>query len=534
MIKRSLLALSLLVILSVVPVGRAAAQTSERITDFASNITLGQDGFASITETINYDFGTADRHGIFREIPLQYQVVDDRGYQLEATVLSVSRDGLPEQFSMSGSSPSYSNVKIGDPDTTITGLHEYRLEYMLGPVIIESDDGFDIVRLDIPGTGWSVPIDHASALVTYTDLPSNSICYEGYTGFTAQTCVIEQVGTSTSFSTSKSLAIGQTMTVETAFPSNTFSSHAQLATLQSASESLPVQALAFIGIMLSVILIGIGKPAIGKMRYLRRRKQEIVIPQYEPPKNMGPAELGLLIDNSSSGAELSATLINLAVNGFIKIVQTKEKKWYRNARYNFLKLKPADSKIKPYEKEIFNALFSKGDTVDSSDLARSSKFRSANLAFHKQLVKNLKTQGFYKKVNVFKSDLASRMTDGGYKKWAEVDGFREFLQLTEADRLAFTDAPSKKPEQFSQFLPYAIAIGVEKEWADQFKDLSVNVNDWYQSNSLASDYNLARMSSSLSRGLGSVSASANRSSGSSGVSSGFSGGGFSGGGGGSW
>ena len=84
---------------------------------------------------------------------------------------------------------------------------------------------------------------------------------------------------------------------------------------------------------------------------------------------------------------------------------------------------------------------------------------------------------------------------------------------------------------FEKLLPYAVAFGVEKIWANRFKDIALNQPSWYvgQNNAV---FNAVYFSSVLHSSVSTLSYSATPTRSSSGFSSGFGGGGFSGGGGG--
>ena len=90
---------------------------------------------------------------------------------------------------------------------------------------------------------------------------------------------------------------------------------------------------------------------------------------------------------------------------------------------------------------------------------------------------------------------------------------------------------------FEKFLPYAIAFGVEKIWADRFKDIKLTKPDWYDGYDMQT-FNSVYFISSLNSSMHSFSSAATPTRSSSGFSSGFSGGsvggGGGGGGGGSW
>ncbi|MBI5638917.1 MAG: DUF2207 domain-containing protein, partial [Nitrospirae bacterium] len=49
-----------------------------------------------------------------------------------------------------------------------------------------------------------------------------------------------------------------------------------------------------------------------------------------------------------------------------------------------------------------------------------------------------------------------------------IEGFREFLMMTEKDRMNLFNPPEKTPELFEKYLPYALALDVEQEWSEQF------------------------------------------------------------------
>src|SRR5438067_4770095 len=124
----------------------------------------------------------------------------------------------------------------------------------------------------------------------------------------------------------------------------------------------------------------------------------------------------------------------------------------------------------------------------------------------------------------------------------EIDGLRQYLGVAERDELARQKAPPKTPQEFSKFLPYAVALDVEKTWADRFAialgsaALAQAVSSWYLGGDSPASFSIGHFTNSVSS-LGETIAAASTPPGSSG-GSGFSdsggggGGGSSGGGGG--
>ena len=120
----------------------------------------------------------------------------------------------------------------------------------------------------------------------------------------------------------------------------------------------------------------------------------------------------------------------------------------------------------------------------------------------------------------------------GTRQLEKVLGFREFLSRVEGERL---DRMVKTPEMFEKFLPFAMALGVEDNWAKAFEGIYKEPPSWYTGPVGGHMFRPSTFANNLgvmSTQAASVMASAPRSSGGSGFRGGSSGGGFGGGGGG--
>jgi uncharacterized membrane protein len=128
--------------------------------------------------------------------------------------------------------------------------------------------------------------------------------------------------------------------------------------------------------------------------------------------------------------------------------------------------------------------------------------------------------------------LMRKRTQKGVITREEVLGLREYIKVAEADRIKFHNAPEKNPQLFEKLLPYAMVFGLEKKWAEQFKDIYITPPSWY-GGPVGSSFNSMIFVSSLNSFASSAnSAIISASRGAAGGNSGFGGGGFSGGGGG--
>ena len=123
-----------------------------------------------------------------------------------------------------------------------------------------------------------------------------------------------------------------------------------------------------------------------------------------------------------------------------------------------------------------------------------------------------------------------RRTRKGYEALDHLRGFKQFLSVTEKERYVFHNAPERNAEQFMEYLPYAIAFGVEKEWAKAFEGITIPDPSWYDGGSGSHAFSAVGLTNSL----GSFSTALASSGMSASSGGGSSGGGSGGGGGGSW
>ena len=154
--------------------GALRAQFGERITDYDFKAELTKDGTAKVTETIDYDFGTASRHGLERFIQVRTSLNADDPI-LDGRDSSGRWERVTPLTNLSASSPtgapsdvevihedSIERIRVGDPDKTVSGPQTYVLRYELKGVV-NAFDGYEEVTLNLVGDQWRVPIDAATA-----------------------------------------------------------------------------------------------------------------------------------------------------------------------------------------------------------------------------------------------------------------------------------------------------------------------------------------------------------------------------------
>ncbi|MGY2082822.1 DUF2207 domain-containing protein [Blastococcus sp. SYSU DS0539] len=150
----------------------ALAGGGERVRLLWVAATVADDGSARVTEVIDYDFGGEERRGILRRVP---------GLDAAAPV-EVSSPDAPDDVTVTEAG----EIRIGDPDRTVTGRHRYVLRYTLDGVA-----SGDALAWNAVGTGWDVPIDDVRVHVSAPAELAQGRCSAGEPGST-EPCDVEQ------------------------------------------------------------------------------------------------------------------------------------------------------------------------------------------------------------------------------------------------------------------------------------------------------------------------------------------------------
>jgi len=144
-------------------------------------------------------------------------------------------------------------------------------------------------------------------------------------------------------------------------------------------------------------------------------------------------------------------------------------------------------------------------------------------------------------MNVIFYNLLHAPTDLGRQIMDEIEGFKLYLSVAEADRMNMHGAPDVTTDVFERFLPYAIGMGVEKPWSKALESHLAKIGEvdnayypsWYRGGSSWSSRDLGAATAGIVGGVAAGMTAATPPS-SSGSSGGSSGGGGGGGGGGGW
>lgn len=538
--------------------------------DVSANLEVSR--LVTVKEEITYDFGSADKHGIFRDIPMVYRR-DGGNYSYRYDVVRVLRDGKAEPYTTSYADGNMS-LKIGDKEKTVSGAHVYTIEYKTDRAINDFDTSQEFYWNAV-GDGWQVPIE--SVAFTATGGPGvdmgavSSTCFVGAYGSTEKSCGIKTQGGGIVVTAQRVLEAREGLTVAIAFPKGTFQ-----------PISLTTRIWQFIqdnGVLLLPVVVFL----FLFFRWWtkgRDPRMAAVIPEYEAPEGYTPALMAAAAtEGDVPDRSITATIIDLAQRGYMHIRFSEEKGllFGTTQKYTFVKTQKQADGLSGADKIVYDGIFKQGDEVPLDALKEASaKFYSVVADFKRDIQKNVDAQKLFDKnpgavrgayialgflvawgtlfffartglsivVGIVTGILIAvfgwimpRRTAEGMEVLRKVKGFEWFMSVTEKGRLDFHNAPERTPSQFMAILPFAIAAGLEKKWAAQFTSLNIPAPSWAEGTAL-SHFSAANFVSSLgdmhTSAAGSFSPPSSAGSGGSGFSGGGSGGGGGGGGGGSW
>ncbi len=527
----------------------------EGIERYETQLAIGADGIVSVRELIDYMF-VSPRHGIFRTIPTVKTTDEGKRYVVGITDEAITDEfGEPYQMQKSAQSDTVT-FKIGNPDVTVTGPTHYAVSYRATGALTYFS-GHDELYWNAIGTEWTVPIAHARVTVTLPGKidPENlmSRCFVGPVGSKEETCSVESTNNGVVFSSSRPLDVSEGMTVVVGFPKG----------LVAVVEPTPIvsfwdttmgKIVLFFLFLLGLLWYILLPVKIARRWWLRGRDPKPAMGEthawFSPPvtqahRNLTPAEAGTLVDERAEPKDVYATIVDLARRGYMKILETKP------GSLDLSKTKDwtGDSHILPFERVLLSGIFASSDLVHLGKIHLAATLKKVQGMIYESLVK----EGFFPEnpdsirnkyyvlaffgfltvnpllflAGVIFGTLMPRKTEFGAQGAAVGRSLKNFL-VSQDEKLAFQ---AKHGMMFEKLLPYAVAFGVEKIWAQKFKDLNLPPPAWYVS-SAPGRYSSAHIVKGLQKGARVSFASSVGTKSSSGFSSGFTGGGSSGGGGG--
>jgi uncharacterized protein (TIGR04222 family) len=583
--------------------GTAARAGTERIDDYAVQLHVQPLGELEVIEQITYDFGATPHHGIFRDIPTRLRFDDryDRLYELRVDSVTVRPDASAD-YTIEDAGGGMTRIKIGDPDATVTGVHVYTIAYTVRGAMNTFSD-HDELYWNAIGPSWSVPIDRATVQVNGPGDIVGAACFTGPTGSTLA-CDRAATRANEAAFAQRSMFPYQALTVVIGFPKGAVADASpilqerwsvQRAFLADAQHAVPAAAILLAGLGVFGFLVWtrgrdvryqgspvdqvMGNPIGTTQRVPVGEADDAAPVEFAPPDGIRPGQAGVLIDERANTVDVVATIVDLAVRGYLVIQEIPKEGIFGKPDWRLVQLDADRSSLLVYERSLLDALFRDGGDVTLSSLRRTFSERLREVEGHMYV--DAAAQGWFPTrpdrvrlrwralgilglvagaalafvairfsgygfvgiaavlvglVFVIGASRMPRRTAKGTAMLRRTRGYRQVIDT--ADR--YLARWAEQENVFPKTLPYAIVFGLTDKWARAFASLAedpatVPGMAWYVPAHAFSIDGFADAIDGFTVATSGTMTATPAGSGSSGFGGGgFSGGGGGGGGGGSW
>lgn len=548
---RTLWSLFAAAFLALIPATASAAETppdapGREVTRWDQTFTLHTDGSMDVRLEFDFDYGNDPGHGPYLVLPTRqgYDDTYDRLYPLSA-ITAQSLTGAPDAANVDWGQY-FTEVKVGDPAIgDVSGVQTYVISYSVGAVMnstSQADLGGqgdaavgDEFYWNAVGDGWTIPISNARVTVIAPVGVADVTCFSGALRST-EACSHSEFDGNIAVFEEPYLAQGQPLTVAVMYPAGSFDTDPLLIESNDFKRAFAVTpvTLGGAGALLLAGLVVLARrlrtaatdeqfvgltPGLGPVDGMpgdvqsRDYKAPVAV-QFEPPVGMKPGQLGTLIDEKADPRDVTATLVDLAVRGYLRIDDAGEVTsglFSKQRDYTLVQLRPSDAGLYPYETTLLDALFLGRTEVKLSDL--KTTFSSSMASVQSKLYDNVTLLGWFRSnprrartlwafagvgltiAGVFGTFVlasatsfaliplglipvgiatlvttrnAPARTAKGTAVLQQARGFELYITKAEANQLRFEEGE----DLFSKYLPYAIAFGVADKWADKFAELA--------------------------------------------------------------
>ncbi len=381
------------------------------IQDFSVSATLHKNGQLEVIENITVDFENERHHGIYRVIPTYF-----RNHPIDFKLITASNPtGAGRKYKVSRGYKVV-NIRIGDKDTYVTGIQKYVISYKVKYVVFDSA-GAQWLIWNVTGNQWGVPIKRASFSIIFDDIkgPVISGCFTGAYGETRYNCTPTCSSNFCTFKTTTSLGRYEGFTILIKFPPGSVAQPGTFTKIMWWFRRLWP---------LLIPIFTFFYMFFQWLKHGRDPKMGPVTPMYEPPEDVLPIEAGSIIDEKMDPRDLTAEIIDLALRGYIEIIETPDKK-----DYVLVRLKDITVDMNEVDRYLISSLFSVGSVKELLKKARKKARKDPEYAKFLQTINEHLDQGrdviaisslpglsrrFYKQFNIIRKKVMRELTERGY------------------------------------------------------------------------------------------------------------------------
>ncbi|NWF70682.1 MAG: DUF2207 domain-containing protein [Chloroflexi bacterium] len=297
------------------------------------------------------------------------------------------------------------------------------------------------------------------------------------------------------------------------------------------AQMAPLRSAIDLGVIGLSLLIALGGPLLIYIQwYTRGRDPKVgIVPEYlsEPPSDLRPAVVGTLVDERADLRDVLSTLIDLAQRGYLVIEENREEGFMgigSSSKFIFKRTDQAATGLHDFESTLLQNLFP-GNMLERRMESLQNQFYQYIPTLQNQLYQQLVKEGFYEQsphttrtlwtgigggilaipiiiialvlgndgtlsgpsalalvalgftgiVGLITAQFMPSKTQKGAEEAAKWRAFYRYM-----DNLDKYSSVEEASLRFEEYLPYAVAFGLNNEWIRRFSKLSdMPVPTWY-------------------------------------------------------
>ena len=381
---QGLLVLAIVLLTAFLAAPQAWADESAPINHWNVDVNLSLDGVAHVNAELEMDFSKTFGRGPVFVLPTRQPGGEDgQFYRYEISGIRVSSPTAPDQIHTTTDKEGNIQVRVGDANRYLHEKHTYQISYTVTGLIAPNHpkSHLDEFNWNVIGN-WRGRINNFKVKVTGPEDVSKAACWTGNNY--KQSCTSGSSGKTATYSL-PSVSPGTPVQVVAGFPAGTFPGAKQNVeyrrTLSNAFSLTPITGAATLvttaGAAFAIVKI--------RNRYARDeaylgvtpglsphadQKEHIgflpddlnVAVQFHPPKNATPGEIGTLMDANADFIDVSSSIIDLAVRGYLVITAQKD------GDHLLTRTEKDQRELAYYERKLLSRLFQSGDEVTLKEL----------------------------------------------------------------------------------------------------------------------------------------------------------------------
>lgn len=359
---------TLLFVLALLFAAAGEAGAAERITSFASEVTIGADSALTVKETIAVvSEGNEIKRGIQRDFPTIYKDRNNLSYVVGFDVLGVKRDGKDEPYTVLSISNG-KRIRIGSADVFLdNGPHVYEITYKTTRQLGYFAE-YDELYWNVTGNSWTFPIEKAETTIL---LPPGATVkqhaeYTGPQGASGSDAEVTQAaGDLYKAHTTRVLNPNEGFTVAVGWPKGFVTPPTEI---DKAADKVKDN-LGFFAILAGVLLSFLYY-LFAWFRVGRDPAKGTIIPLFSPPSGLGPAGARYVWKQKFDDKSFASSLVGLAVKKRLKISET-------DGDFTIQRLADQSQPVTQAEAALYKAVPSSKTALKQANYATVTAMKSA-------------------------------------------------------------------------------------------------------------------------------------------------------------